>query len=444
MLNSMLIVIILFCFCSEYYGHVTSVEDNTDVLIGTPRRTHVFKESNTLLSLRRDITKQDRAQHDHHHEVIFVIQQRNMKELTSILHDISDPYSSNYGQHWSREDVVDFTSNPEGRDAVVTYLNSNGASIVSETLAGEYVTALAPVKVWEKIFKTEFYSYIVTHYDESVHTVIRAEDYWIPRELDKHVASVLNTIQLLTPIPISASRVPIASNIGKFASTGAPQGYMTPHTLRDYYNMSKAMGSVNSTQMIYASSNQYYSPKNLADFQRELGFPVQPAVLEHGGHSNDEICATNNWLCAEGNLDMQYIATMSPLSPTMFWYSDGSFTEFLIDISNIVNPPKVISISYGTIESDMTASEYRAFDDIAIKLSIMGTTIVAASGDDGANPFYVGSDISKCAYFVSFPAASQYVLAVGGTTVSQVLYFYRDCYIFIYIPPRNKCISLMK
>ena len=427
-------VISVFCFFTECYSHITSVEDNANILFGTPCRTHVLKESNTHLSIRRDVAKQNRAPHSHHHEVIFVIQQRNMKELTSILHDISDPNSSNYGQHWSRDDVVDFTSNPEGRDAVVSYLNSNGASIVSETLAGEYVTALAPVKVWEKIFKTEFYSYIVTHYDESVHTVIRAEEYWIPRELDKHVASVLNTIEVLTPLPISVSRVPLASKIGKFSSSGAPDGEMTPNTLRAYYNMSQAMGSINSTQMVYASSGQYYSPKNLADFQRDYGFPVQPAVLEYGGYSNDTKCEVNYGYCSEGNLDMQYIATMSPLSPTMFWYELGSFTKFFTDVSNIVNPPKVISISYAEIESDMTADAYRAFDEIAIKLSIMGTTILAASGDDGANSPLVGSDLSKCAYFANFPAASQYVLAVGGTTVSPIAYLIRDICIFIYIP----------
>ena len=424
-------VISVFCFFTECYSHITSVEDNANILFGTPCRTHVLKESNTHLSIRRDIAKQNRAQHDHHHEVIFVIQQRNMKELTSMLHDISEPYSSNYGQHWSREDVVDFTSNPEGRDAVVTYLNSNGASIVSETLAGEYVTALAPVKVWEKIFKTEFYSYIVTHYDESVHTVIRAEEYWIPRELDKHVASVLNTIEVLTPLPISASRVPLASKIGKFASTGAPLGIMTPNTLRDYYNMSKAMGSINSTQMIYASIDQYYSPKNLADFQRDHGFPVQPAVLEYGGHSNDTKCEVNFRYCVEGNIDMQYIMTMSPQSPTTYWYTDNWFNEFLLKVSNFVNPPKVISFSY--ISDEFRGPELsKTFDDIAIRLSMMGTTILAASGDDGANPPWAGSDTSKCAYFSSFPATSQYVLGVGGTTVSPMIYLSRDTYIFIY------------
>ena len=393
------------------------MEDNANIVLRTPCHTHVFRESSTHLSTRRDIKKQNRAQSDHPHEVIFVIQQRNMKELTSILHDISDPYSSNYGQHWSREDVVNFTSNPEGRDAVVSYLILNGVSIVSETLAGEYVTAAAPIKVWEKIFKTEFYSFIVTRYDESVHTVIRAEDYWIPRELDTHVASVLNTIEVFNSLPNSASRVPVASKIGKFSTTA--QGYMTPNFLRAYYNMSNAMGSINSTQMIYASLGQYYSPKNLASLQEFDGLPIQAAVREYGNHSSDAVCELNNGRCAEANLDMQYIMTTSPSSPTTFWYTDNWFNDFLIQVSNIVNTPKVISFSYGQSEFSVDAGVWKSFDDAAIKLSIMGTTIVAASGDDGANTFLVGAGgVRLCGYSNMFPATSQYVLTVGGTTVS--------------------------
>ena len=409
------ILLSVICFFSECDSHKPTIEDDASILLSAPCETHVFKESNPYLSLSRDIDKQNRAWSDHHHEVVFVIQQRNMEELTSILHDISDPSSSNYGQHWSRDDVVDFTSNPEGRDAVVTYLNSNGASIVSETLAGEYVTALAPVKVWEKIFKTEFYSYIVTHQDKSVHTVIRAEDYWIPRELDKHVASVLNTIEVITALPNSATRVPVASKIGKFSSTGAPLGYMTPSSLKAYYNMSNAMGSVNSTQIIYASSGQYYSPRDLASLQRDQGLPVQAAVREYGNHSRDTVCEFDTGSCAEGNLDMQYIMTMSPSSPTTFWYTDVWFTQFLIDISNISNPPKVISFSYIALEHDDFLSIYKTFDVIAIKLSIMGTTMVAGSGDNGASS-------GSCGYAPGFPAASQYILSVGGTTVSIISY----------------------
>ena len=64
----------------------------------------------------------------------------------------------------------------------------------------------------------------------------------------------------------------------------------------------------------------------------------------------------------------------------------------------------------------------------------MGTTILAASGDDGANSPWVRDDLSKCAYFGSYPATSKYVLSVGGTTVSQIAYRFGVIYIFIYTP----------
>ena len=79
--------------------------------------------------------------------MIFAVQQKNIVELTNILYDISDPDSPNCGQHWSNEEVSEFTSNPEGLDVVVSYLNSNGPSVVSETRTGEYITARAPIRV---------------------------------------------------------------------------------------------------------------------------------------------------------------------------------------------------------------------------------------------------------------------------------------------------------
>ena len=405
---------VLFCIFSEYECLNPRIEGNANIQFETPLHTHVFKESNIYLSTRSDIKKQNQAWHDHIHEVVFVIRQRNMDELTSILHDISDPYSPNYGQHWSREEVVDFTSNPDGRDAVVSYLHSNGASSVTETLAGEYITAQAPIKVWEKILNTKFFSFLLTHHDKSMEIVIRAEEYWIPKDLDIHVASVLNTIEILNQISKSPSKVPLTSKIDiKLSSAGL--GYMTPTTLREYYNMSRAMGSINSTQAVFASIGQYYSPKNLATFQQEQGSFVMPVVREYGNHANDTVCMISDQ-CAEANLDVQYIMTMSPKSPTTFWYTDSWFTTWLVEVSNSVDLPKVLSFSYITREIDLVASQHDTFDVLAIKLGTMGVTIVVASGD-------YGSGYGECGYKPGFPAASPYVLTVGGTIVSRTFAF---------------------
>ena len=158
--------------------------------------THVFRESVLHLSSRPDVVRTSRADEAKPHTVVFLIKQRNMDELTRILHDVSDPLSPNYGQHLTRKEVDDLTSNPESRDAVVSYLSSNGASVISETLGGEYITANAPVAVWEVMLNTEFFTFHKTHLDQRVERVVRAEKYWVPRELDLHVESVFNTIEM--------------------------------------------------------------------------------------------------------------------------------------------------------------------------------------------------------------------------------------------------------
>ena len=414
MLRLFSIIVAAFCYIRVCKGLNPSLEDNTQTHNGIYSHSHVFKERSKHLSSRVNIEKRGRTRHDQTHEVIFAVQQKNIDELTSILYDISDPDSPNYGQHWSNDEVAGFTSNPEGRDAVVSYLNSNGASVVSETRAGEYITARAPIRVWEKMFDTEFFAFRMTHSDASVENLIRAEHYSVPRELDKHLASVFNTIEMFDQIFKHVQSIPMAKK-GEFSTAGA--GYMTPDALRSYYNMTGTSGSVNSTQMIYGSIGQYFSPANLATFQAWTNSPLIPAANLIGGHVDDQKCVIHS-NCAEANLDMQYIMTMSPYSPTTYWYSDNWFSDFLQEVVNTVKPPKIISFSYGSVETNVVASVYIGFDTEAIKLGIQGTTILASSGDDGVSPFYARTDRNQCGYVPVFPASSPYVLSVGGTTVS--------------------------
>eukprot|EP01036_Dinobryon_divergens_P042572 gene42572-56584_t len=84
-------------------------------------------------------------------------------------------------------------------------------------------------------------------------------------------------------------------------------------------------------------------------------------------------------------------------------------------MANTDNPPLVHSISYGAMESDVL--QYPGYMDVfntqAMKLGIMGVSIMVASGDDGAIGYLHTSN--GCAYDPSFPATSPYVTAVGAT-----------------------------
>ena len=379
--------------------------------------THIFGESIPLLSSRTDLVRQSRAQQDYVHEVTFIIRQNNMDELTRVLHDVSNPSSPNYGQHWTRDAVIALTVNPEGQGAVTSYLLSKGAFVVSISSTREYIRAKAAISVWEAMFNTEFYAFHLTQYNGKVNKVMRAEKYWIPRVLESHIDCVLNMID----VPLR-----LFGYLPKVASSPISDGYasstsvdITPQVIQSYYNMSSTVtGSTLSTQATFASIEQYLSPTDLNTFQKDFGLIVQPISKDIGNFTSNTLCIRDPNSCVESNLDIQYIMGISQISPTTYWYSDLSFGDWLYTVANTKNPPLVISISYGQDEAYTSSSELDLFNNQAIKLGAMGVSIFVSSGDDGANSRDVRtSGKSSCGYSPSFPATSPYVTAVGATSV---------------------------
>jgi len=107
--------------------------------------------------------------------------------------------------------------------------------------------------------------------------------------------------------------------------------------------------------------------------------------------------------------------------PTTFWSTAGRqpknpenepFLVFLYAVGNTTNPPFVFSMSYGDNE-DTVDPDYAARVNVEFqKTGARGITLLASSGDGGV----AGSQPTKCTTFIpTFPAASPYVTAVGGT-----------------------------
>ena len=386
--------------------------------------THIFKESVPLLSSRGDLISRSSIPPDHIHELVFVVQQQNMEILTDVLHDVSDPASPNYGQHMSMEQVSAMTLNPVARDAIVSYLHSIGASVTSEILSGDLITANAPISVWERVLNTEFYTFHQRQPQGEMQQRVGAEMYSIPCELDPHLESVLNVIDM--PYHIS---LPTRSRSRSYALTrkqrnsrdfktqvSDPPGYLRPQEIRAYYNLSDVYGSAQSTQAAVAFSKNYFSPQSLANFQKYISFQTLQPALTHGGYVSDSPSVDSG----EGNLDIQYLIGISPGSPTTFWHNDGGFNTWLNEVLNSPNPPLVLSMSYGSQESFTSAGTHEAVTTAAKKLGVIGVTLVVASGDDGAVGTDARSQPPVCDYQPYFPAGNPYFTAVGGTSVRLV------------------------
>ena len=419
---------VLLLYCKLDGGHCACMNQSLACLVEAQldrnysSHSHVFREGIPLLSSRSDLTKTGRPDDDHIHEVIFVIQSRNMDELTQIVDDVSDPKSDSYGQHMTRDQVVGLTSSPESAAAVSAYLHANGASVVSVTLGHEYVTAHAPISVWDSLFNTRFHIFQQMQSNGDVIELIRAEQYWISKEIHSHVLAVMNTIEMPVVLQRGQSHSVDAEST-KDRRLIIPglilENLITPAKLRIYYNMSNSQGNNLSTQVVFSGNLDYFSPLCLRYFQGNVSMqPYQSAIIEvDDGHATDDPSLSEG-VFGEGNLDMQYIMAMSPGSPTTYWHYTEGIGRFIRDLAGKPKPSLVVSISYCLGESFMSAGEYRIYGEWILKASAMGVTVFSASGDQGANGGRIDGFIDRCKYDPSYPNTNPYTVSVGGTAVS--------------------------
>lgn len=411
----------------------TALKPRSDVNTLSIDGRHVFRETSSGLSSHGAITRRHRAPSAQPHDVIFVVEQRNMEELTFILHDVSNPKSANYGKHMTSMEVHDLTSNIDSHDKIVTYLQDVGAKITDDKHKGEVVTARATIEVWEKMFDTEFYAYSFEDNRVDGFTTasagelmfIRAEKYSVPVVLHDHIASVLNTID----IPIMKnfrslpSRIPLSTSTRSsklMATSLLYDGYVTPQLLNNAYNIDSNFGHPRATQAVYAGFNQYFSPEDVYAFQNEFDLPRQAVNRSLGAFSTSQAwCANNLGSCVEGNLDLQYMIAMSN-SPTTYYYTSlTSMAMWLQSFVSSVNPPLVVSMSYTRDENYISKGEFNLFQVNAIKLGAIGSTLLVAAGDDGVSSPQARGNPRRCGYMPTFPGSCPYVTAVGSTQVQR-------------------------
>jgi subtilase family serine protease len=124
----------------------------------------------------------------------------------------------------------------------------------------------------------------------------------------------------------------------------------------------------------------------------------------------------------EAALDIENVAGIAPAA-TIDVYQDGSTTvDPLFDIASRVaalDRDQVLSISYGLCEKEAGTAVLAAYQKVFKTLDAKGITTVAASGDSGSTGCYDGSATKSTVLSPWVPAASPYVLSVGGTAMTS-------------------------
>jgi len=121
----------------------------------------------------------------------------------------------------------------------------------------------------------------------------------------------------------------------------------------------------------------------------------------------------------EGDVTLE-IAVAGALAPaaTIVVYSapntDRGFLDALTTaIHDQRHRPSVVSIAWGAAECEWTQQAMRAIDEALQAAALLGITVLAAAGDDGAR-----DQVDDGLAHVDFPASSPHVLACGGTRLA--------------------------
>lgn len=288
--------------------------------------------------------------------------------------------SPKYLQWLTFQEVGDLVTNEEAYQASLQWLQSiPDVAITWSSPRHEYIIATAPIHVWEKNLQAEFHTYEDSSHPERPKFNV-AQQYSIPSDIHPHVIGLLNVAQtpprfqkrfLREYAPNSKAYkdhlrfefngdTHNADNANPQANSGTSTA-VTVTALNSYYHIPSNTGNPAISQSVFETSNQYFSPNDLQQFQSQYNLPQQGVTVANGfavppGAScmvpSTAPTAGPLYNCNEGNLDVQYITGVAQQVVTIYWYVGGSnaFNDFIVDIANSTNPPQSNSISWGSVE----------------------------------------------------------------------------------------------
>jgi len=113
-------------------------------------------------------------------------------------------------------------------------------------------------------------------------------------------------------------------------------------------------------------------------------------------------------------LDIEVAAAVAPKALIAVYFAPNTDQGFLDAITravhDTVHKPSVVSISWGSAESNWTPQAMQQFDGAFQDAAALGVTICCAAGDNGSS-----DGVNDGRAHVDFPASSPHALACGGT-----------------------------
>jgi kumamolisin len=160
-----------------------------------------------------------------------------------------------------------------------------------------------------------------------------------------------------------------------------------------------------------------YNPSDLSSYFAGLSItePRITAVSVDGATNSPNLPSSPTDPNADGEvgLDIEVAGSIAPGANIVVYFTTNTSQGFVDALTTAIHdtsngPPSVISISWGSPESNWTAQSMTALDEACQSAAALGITITVASGDNGSSDGGSGNN-------VDFPASSPHVLGCGGS-----------------------------
>jgi len=354
------------------------------------------------------------------------LKQRNVQaSCPSLLDQISDPESPDYGKHLTREQILDrLAPSAAVQRQVIEWVKSAGINEASIVNHRDSLFVRAPVSLVERLFSTELHVYRRL---EGKATVVRQ---WgtahVADEVMQHI-DLFTGIDDFPPPPRNLKTRPLLEEERSKVERGADSGYVIPETIRRIYKIpySVATNPKSSVCLVEFQNDASFSKSDLTYFQTQTGEALNNVAKIVGPYNPSSPDA-------EASLDVQYAAAIADNTTVWYWTVTGWLLDFSQAFFNTPDVPLVVSMSWGWTENhqcditncnSLTSKQY--VDRVNVewcKIGLRGVSLFAASGDQGA-PGDGDYDCSSSSDPLTpiFPGASPYVTSVGATMLVDSL-----------------------
>ena len=247
--------------------------------------------------------------------------------------------------------------------------------------------------------------------------VTHSGDLTIPSDINSVVELVLgldNSLRFSSNSHLDTSDIPFDPNV----TIGSP----TPVDLSKAYKFPRSPGT-NQVQGLGAcvaiiELGGGYTTQNLTSTFSRIGLS-NPTVVDVSvdGGTNSPAVYDIGGANGEVMLDIYCVGSVAPGAKQVIYFAPNSYQGFIdsiiAPINDTVNNPSVISVSWGTIDTNWTTPNRNAFENALAAAVAKGITVFVAAGDYGTKA------ISSSAYgTVQYPGTSPYVVSCGGTVIT--------------------------